>query len=147
VFLGQYYHNLDDKGRVILPARMRESLADQGGAYLMRGFDKNLMLVTSATFETIYERVNLMSVTDLKARQLRRYIFSSAVQVEFDKNGRILLPQYLRDAAEINDEAVIVGVGSYLEIWSPRLWAAQNEQLNDINTSGDWFAPLDISFG
>ena len=88
-----------------------------------------------------------MSVTDLKARQLRRYIFSSAVQVEFDKNGRILLPQYLRDAAEINDEAVIVGVGSYLEIWSPRLWAAQNEQLNDINTSGDWFAPLDISFG
>ena len=59
MFLGQYYHNLDDKGRVILPARIRESLADQGGAYLMRGFDKNLMLVTSATFETIYERVNL----------------------------------------------------------------------------------------
>ncbi len=147
MFLGQYYHNLDDKGRVILPARMRESLADQGGAYLMRGFDQNLMLITSASFETIYEHVNRMSVTDLKARQLRRYIFSSAVQVEFDKNGRILLPQYLRDAAEINDEAVIVGVGSYLEIWSPRLWKAQNEQLNDINISGDWFAPLDIPFG
>lgn len=147
MFLGQFYHNLDDKGRLTMPARFRELLAGDGGAYVMRGFDQNLMLLTSTSFSVIYERVNHMSMTQENARLLRRLIFSSAAPVEFDKAGRILLPQFLRDAAEINIEAVIVGAGDYVEIWSPAHWDAQTAQLNDAKINADRFAALDLTAG
>lgn len=145
MFLGQFYHNLDAKGRLTLPARFRELLAGGEGAYLMHGFDQNLMLLTAASFEIIYNRINHMSMTDPTARLLRRLIFSGAVTAEFDKLGRVLLPQFLRDAARISSETVIVGAGDYVEIWSPKLWAEQTDQLNDVKVTADRFAALDLS--
>lgn len=145
MFLGQFYHNLDDKGRLTMPARFRELLAVDEGAYLLRGFDQNLMLLTAESFNVISERINHMSMTDPTARLLRRLIFSGTAPVDFDKAGRVLLPQYLRDAAGIEGEAVIVGAGDYVEIWSPRLWAAQTDQLNDVNVTADRFAALDLA--
>jgi MraZ protein len=145
MFLGEFYHNLDEKGRLTLPALFRKMLAEDDGAYLLRGFDRNLMLLTSASFSIIYERVNHMSMTDPTARLLRRLIFSGAAPVEFDKAGRILLPPFLREGAEIQNEAVIVGAGDYVEIWSPKLWAAQRELLNDVNVTADRFAALDLA--
>jgi MraZ protein len=145
MFLGQFYHNLDEKGRLTLPARFRELLAIDDGAYLLRGFDQNLMLLTSTSFMVISERINHMSLTDPTARLLRRLIYSGTVPVEFDKAGRILLPQFLRVAAAIDSEAVIVGAGDYVEIWSPELWAGQTDQLNDVKVTADRFAALDLS--
>lgn len=145
MFLGQFYHNLDDKGRLTMPARFRELLAVDDGAYLLRGFDQNLMLLTAESFNVVSERINHMSMTDPTARLLRRLIFSGTAPVDFDKAGRVLLPQYLRDAAGIEGEAVIVGAGDYVEIWSPRLWAAQTDQLNDVNVTADRFAALDLA--
>jgi MraZ protein len=145
MFLGEFYHNLDDKGRLTLPAVFRKMLAEDDGAYLLRGFDRNLMVLTSASFSIIYERVNKMSMTDPTARLLRRLIFSGAAPVEFDKAGRILLPQFLRDGADIQNEAVIVGAGDYVEIWAPKLWAAQRELLNDVDVTADRFAALDLA--
>jgi len=110
----------------------------------MRGFEQNLMLFTFTSFGVISDRIIRMSLTDSNARQLRRLIFSNAVNVEFDKAGRILLPQFLRDIAEINTEAVIVGVGNFVEIWSPKIWAAQQEQLNDIKSTADRFAVFEL---
>jgi len=144
MFVGQFYHNLDDKSRLTIPAAYRELISAGGGAYLMRGFEQNLMLFTFTSFGVISDRIIRMSLTDSNARQLRRLIFSNAVNVEFDKAGRILLPQFLRDIAEINTEAVIVGVGNFVEIWSPKIWAAQQEQLNDIKSTADRFAVFEL---
>ena len=90
MFLGQYRHNLDNKGRLTIPARFRELLSD--GAYITQGFDKNLMVLTAPTFEFISQRVNQMSITDPTARELKRLLFSTADRVEPDSNGRILIP-------------------------------------------------------
>jgi MraZ protein len=144
MFLGQFYHNLDEKGRLIMPARFREFLSASGGAYLLRGFDHNLMVVTAATFNTMYERVNATSLTDPTSRLLRRQIFSGAALVEFDKLGRILVPQFLRDYAGINEEAVVIGAGDYAEIWSPEMWVSQTDLLNDVEATADRFTAFDI---
>jgi MraZ protein len=146
MFLGQFYHTLDEKGRLTMPSRFRDLLGSEG-AYLMRGFDQNLMVVTASSFDVIYERVNRMSMTDPMARALRRLVFSAAVVAEFDKMGRILLPQYLREAAGIQAEAVVVGAGDYIEIWSPQGWNLQTAQLNDKDFTADRFAALGLAAG
>jgi MraZ protein len=94
MFLGQYQHAIDDKGRLTIPARFRELL--EGGAFVTQGFDKNLMVMTESYFKLVYERLSSMSITDPGTRQLRRMILGNAYPVEVDKVGRVLLPQGLR---------------------------------------------------
>jgi MraZ protein len=146
MFLGQFRHNLDDKGRLTIPARFREILSVEG-AYVIQGLDQNLIVLTSSTFSAISERVNGMSMTDPTARLLRRLIFSTAGQAEFDRAGRILIPQFLRQTVGLENEAVVVGVGTYFEIWSPQNWAAQTEQLLDAQSNAQRFAALDLITG
>jgi MraZ protein len=146
MFLGQFYHTLDEKGRLTIPARFRELLGPNG-AFILRGFDQNLMVLSSASFEVIYRRINQMSMTDPTARLLRRLIFSTAASVEFDKIGRFILPQFLRTEAAIQNEAVVVGAGDYIEIWSPGRWNGQVEQLQDTETNATRFAALDLASG
>jgi MraZ protein len=124
-----------------VPARFREELISDG-AYVMQGFDRNLMVLTTSTFDIISHRVNQMSMTDPKTRLLRRLIFSTATHVEFDRAGRILVPQFLRDAADLENGVVIVGNGDYFEIWSPELWNMQIEDLQDAEINADRFAGL-----
>lgn len=145
MFLGQYWHNLDNKGRLTIPARYRDLLED--GAYITQGFDHNLMIWKTSAFELISQRVNQMSITDPVARLLRRLIFSSGEHVEIDKAGRILIPKYLRQAAELGDETVIVGVGDYFEVWSPSLWSEQLNQLGDSEANAQRFAAFDLFSG
>jgi MraZ protein len=145
MFLGQYQHNLDNKGRLTIPARYRELLEE--GAYLTQGFDRNLMVMTVAAFEAFSQRVRGMSITDSKARLLKRLLFSSGERVEVDKAGRILIPQFLRQAADLDGEAVVVGVGDYFEIWSPEHWKEQAAKLQDADTNADLFSVFDISSG
>ncbi len=145
MFLGQYRHNIDDKGRLTIPARYRELLQD--GAYVLQGFDRNLMLMTAPTFEQVYRRVNQMSMTDPTARQLMRLIFAAADRVDVDKTGRILLPQFLREVSGIQGEAVVVGVGNFIEIWTPEDWAEQVAMLQDAEANAQRFAAFDLSTG
>lgn len=144
MFLGRYAHAIDEKGRITIPVRYRELLAD--GAYVCQGFDKNLMVLTASSFDQISARVSQISLTDPAARQLRRLIFSSAERCEFDRAGRLLLPQFLREAAGLNGEAIVIGVGSYFEIWSPQLWSQQNEQLQDPDAT-QRFTDLNLPLG
>jgi MraZ protein len=144
MFLGQFYHTIDEKGRLTMPARFREILVADG-AFVMRGFDQNLMVLTAESFALVYQRVNQMSMTDPGARLLRRLIYSYAAPVEFDKTGRILIPPFLREAAGIKSEVVIVGSGDYVEIWSPELWQQQDSQLSDVNVTANRFAALDLA--
>ncbi|HZU86860.1 MAG TPA: division/cell wall cluster transcriptional repressor MraZ [Anaerolineaceae bacterium] len=144
MFLGRFDHSIDEKGRMTFPARFREDLGDQG-AFLTRGFDQNLIVYTAANFTKISQRLNQLSLTDDNARVLRRLIFSNAVQVEFDKSGRILIPQFLRQAAGLESAAMVIGAGEYFEIWSPELWAGQDAQLQDPQLNAQRYAALNLT--
>ena len=143
MFLGQYEHSIDEKGRVTIPARYRELLAD--GAYITLGFDQNLIVMTSIIFEKMSQRVSQMNMADPTARQLKRLIFSNAERVEVDKAGRILIPSFLRQPAQLETAATVVGTGSYFEIWSPELWKKQSDALYDAESNQQRFAILDLS--
>jgi MraZ protein len=142
MFLGRYEHSIDDKGRLTIPARYREMLAD--GAYVTQGFDHNLIVHPIANFEQMSTKVNQLAFTDPVARQLKRYIFSTAEYCEIDKAGRILIPLFLRDIAQIDGNAVLVGAGNYFEIWSPEAWAHQHEALQDTDVTTQRFAELSL---
>ncbi len=144
-FFGEYAHTIDEKGRMIIPASYREAL--QGGAYISLGFDQNLIVWPTAIFEQILARISSMSVTDPNTRLLRRMFFSQASRVEFDKAGRILLPQLLREAAHLSGEAIVAGVGETLEIWSRDCWAEQEQFIQDGKVNADRFKGLNLPLG
>jgi MraZ protein len=143
MFLGQFQHNLDDKGRLMIPARYRELLA--AGAFVTQGFDKCLMVMTDNYFKLVYDRINAMNLADGSARLLRRLILSSAYPIEVDKVGRILVPQNLRQVIMLENEAIVAGQGEYFEVWTPTAWNDQMAQLQDIETNNQRFAALDLS--
>jgi MraZ protein len=144
MFLGQYQHSLDPKGRLTIPSRFRELLVSDG-AYITQGFDRNLMVLTESFFLQVSERVRRKSLTEPNARLLNRLIFSSAERVEVDRAGRILIPDFLRKLADLDGEAVIVGAGDYIEIWQPRKWEEQLTMLQDADANTQRFAVLDLS--
>ena len=144
MFLGQFQHNLDDKGRLMIPARFRELL--EGGAFITQGFDKCLMVMTDVYFKQVYERIEAMNLADPTARLLRRLILSNAYPVEADKVGRILVPQNLRAFLGIeNGELIVAGQGEYFEVWTPADWKTQMDKLQDVEANAQRFATLDLS--
>jgi MraZ protein len=145
MFMGQYQHSLDDKGRLTVPARYRDYLSD--GAYITRGFDRNLMVWTASAFEKISYKVSSTNLADPDSRLLRRLIYSGGDRLEVDGAGRILIPQFLREFAklELENNAMVVGSGDYFEIWSPNYWADQLLQLQDADTNMVRFKAFDIS--
>ena len=143
MFLGQFQHNLDDKGRLMIPARFRELLA--AGAFITQGFDRCLMVMTDMYFKQVYDRISAMNLADPNTRLLRRFILSNAYPVEIDKVGRILVPQNLRQGIMLENEAIVAGQGEYFEVWTPAEWNGQMAQLQDIETNNQRFATLDLS--
>jgi len=143
MFLGQFQHNLDDKGRLMIPARFRELLA--AGAFITQGFDRCLMVMTDMYFRQVYDRISAMNLADPNTRLLRRFILSNAYPIEIDKVGRILVPQNLRQGIMLENEAIVAGQGEYFEVWAPAEWNAQMAQLQDIETNNQRFATLDLS--
>jgi len=144
MFLGQFQHNLDDKGRLMVPARYRDLLA--AGAFITQGFDKCLMVMTDSYFKQVYERINNMNLADATARMLRRLILANAYPVEVDKVGRILVPQNLREFLGVpSGELTVAGQGEYFEVWTPANWKAQMENLQDVEANEQRFSTLDLS--
>ena len=125
MFLGRHGHNLDEKGRLALPARYREELRD--GVVITRGFDDCLLVYPMAAWAPLAERVSALSIGDPDVRLLRRMLFANATDLMLDRQGRILVPAELRAHAGLEREAVVVGMHSFIEIWSPDGWAAQDE--------------------
>ncbi len=127
MFLGRNSHNLDEKGRLALPARYREELQD--GVVITRGFDNCLLVYPLAAWTPLAERVSALSIGDPDVRVLRRMLFANAADLQLDRQGRILVPAELRSHAGLEREAVVVGMHSFIEIWSPDGWAAQDEMV------------------
>jgi MraZ protein len=142
MFFGEYSHSLDSKKRLTIPSRFRDELKD--GAYVVEGLDGNLNVFTPAVFEKIYLKIGALTLTDEGVRDIRRKFFGRSGFLEIDNAGRILIPDYLRETAGIQNEAVLTGAGSYFEIWSPQAWEQRLSRLQDPEANKERFATLDI---
>jgi MraZ protein len=129
MFLGEYEHSVDVKGRLAVPAKFRTQL--EGGLVVTRGFERCLQVYPMEQWQELSERVSSLPLGSPDTRQLRRLLFSSAFDTELDKQGRILLPSGLREHAGIGDTAVIAGMNTYFEIWSNTDWEAALAALDE----------------
>lgn len=134
MFMGEYHHTIDDKGRIIVPAKFRQDLGDK--FVVTRGIENCLFAYSYDEWNKIVERLTKLPFTKKDARNFSRFFLSGATVVEFDKQGRINISSCLVDYANINKDCVIVGVGDRLEIWSQENWDKffndNQENMSDI---------------
>lgn len=142
MFTGEFRHSVDDKGRLAIPAKFRAQL--EGGAFVSRWIDGCLAIHTRAGWDDLDARVSGLAITDAAARLFQRQIFAGALEAEIDRQGRILLPAYLRDEAGLAAEAVVVGVRDHAEIWAPARWAEYRRPMTDPQAFADAIAGLGI---
>src|SRR4051794_11357730 len=114
MFLGRFAHTVDAKGRLAVPSRFRDELGE--GVVITRGIDRCLTLYPQTTWEPLAAKVNALSVADPDARAFRRLFFAEAANLDLDSQGRILLPPELRRYANIDRDATIIGVNTWVEI-------------------------------
>lgn len=120
MFIGEYNHNIDAKGRMAVPAKFRQTL--KKGAVVTRGLDNCLFLYPKDKWEEMAQKFASLPISQSKARAFARHMLAGAVQVEFDNQGRITLPDYLRQFAAIKKRAVIAGLFDRLEVWDEESW-------------------------
>ena len=131
LFLGEYDHALDDRGRVTLPAKLRQEI-DEREVVLAKGFDPCIFGFDKGSWEHEAAKHLETPVTDEKARNLRRYLFAGAQKVEVDNLGRILLPAQLKEYANIVREVVIIGAGDHFEVWDKAKWKRHAAKLTGV---------------
>ena len=122
LFLGEYEHALDDRGRITLPRKIRQELGNERELVLARGFDTCIFGFDLSSWEREAGKHLETPVTDKEARSLRRYLFSGAQKADIDKLGRILLPAQLKEYASISRNVVVIGAGDHFEIWDHKKW-------------------------
>jgi len=124
MFYGEHEHTIDNKGRLIIPSKFRESFKeyDIEKFYITRGLDKCLFLFTENEWKSQESKFKSMPFTKTESRRFNRLYFSGACEVECDKQGRILIPKYLKDFADIKRDVMIIGVSNRIEIWSRDSW-------------------------
>ena len=144
MFFGQFEHNIDDKGRITIPSQYRGLL--DTGAYITRGFENNLIIMRTEDFNSLYHKMRGLSITKEETRDLARLIFANATLVDLDKSGRVLIPQFLRTAVNLDKEIVLVGIGPYFEIWSKENWDEKQSVYDDGDERARKFESLDITF-
>lgn len=125
VFLGEYRHAFDDKGRIAMPARFREEL---GSRFIVtKGLEHCLFVYTLEEWQRLEEELRRLPFTKGDVRAFLRFLFAGAVEAEPDRQGRIMIPTALRQHAQLEKEAVVIGVSNRIEIWSPLNWATYQE--------------------
>lgn len=127
--MGEYQHTLDAKGRLIIPAKFRDELGT--GSVMTRGLDNCLFLFPAEEWEILEGKLKTLPLTKSDARQFVRFLFSGATECELDKQGRINVPQNLREYAQIEKDAVVIGVSSRVEIWSKEKWESYVNQAEE----------------
>jgi len=124
MFYGEYIHSIDRKGRLILPSKFREAAKNHfvEKFFVTRGLDKCLFMLSEEEWRLQENKFKSVSFTKQQSRTFNRLFFSGAIEVTFDSQGRILLPQYLKDYAQIKKDVVLVGVSNRIEIWAKDKW-------------------------
>jgi MraZ protein len=127
MFLGEFEHSIDDKGRLSIPSKFRADLED--GLYVTRGLDRCLVIWDVESWRTMAERVRTLNPWQADARRMQRHFFSGAVgPVQPDKLGRVVVPQYLREYAGIDGEVVVVGLADRVEVWASDEWGRERTE-------------------
>ncbi len=129
MFMGEYQHNMDTKGRVIIPAKFREELGEKFVA--TRGLDNCLFVYPMNEWSVLENKLSSLPLTSKNARTFVRFFFSGANECELDKQGRISIPANLRDYANLSKETVIIGLANRIELWSKDRWDKYLEDAED----------------
>jgi len=126
MFIGEYTHNLDDKGRLAIPVKFRRDLSK--GAVVTRGLDNCLFLYTKTEWEKLAEKLATLPISQSNSRAFSRLMLAGAMDVEVDKQGRVVLPEYLREFAGLKKNVVLAGLYNRAEIWDEEKWKAYKNQ-------------------
>lgn len=128
LLIGEYEHSLDAKGRLIMPAKLRQDMGDK--FIVTKGLDGCLFAFSQEEWLNFEAKLKTLPLSDKNARNFVRFFLSGATECEFDKQGRFLLPNNLRVAANLDKETVIIGVGTRLEIWNKETWDKCDEDIS-----------------
>lgn len=140
MFIGEYQHNIDEKGRLQIPAKLRQKLGK--GAVVTKGLDNCLFLYPKTDWSSLADKLSKLPISKSSTRAFARLMLAGAMDVEIDSQGRMLLPEYLRDYAALNKKVVITGLYSRLEIWDQTAWlkykkATEKNSSANAETLGD----------
>ena len=143
MFYGAYEHSLDDKGRLMLPAKQRADLV--AGVFVTRGVDHCLYIYPKVRWEQIGEKIRAVSRMKKATRDFVRFFYGAAAELELDKQGRVLIPTYLREYANLDNEVVVVGAEDHLEVWKAETFRqADAEVVQDPETLVESLSEFDI---
>lgn len=128
MFIGQYEHGIDKKGRMFIPAKFKDSLGDK--FIISQGLERKhcLFIYTMSEWKRLNEKI--LAQPYAKAQKLRRFLYAGASDLECDAQGRVLLPALLREYAGLDDAAVVVGTGETIELWNKENWQKENEEIS-----------------
>ncbi len=128
MFIGEYEHSVDVKGRVIMPVKLREDIGET--FILTKGLDGCLFAYSQTEWTNFEEKLKTLPLTNKNARDFVRFFLSGAIECEIDKQGRFLIPGNLRDYAKLDKEIVILGVGTRIEIWDKQIWQKDADNIS-----------------
>ena len=126
MFIGEYQHNLDEKGRLAVPKKFRPNI--NKGAVVTRGLDNCLFLYTKTEWQKLAEKLANLPFSQANTRAFARLMLAGAMDVDIDKQGRIMLPEYLRSFAGLKKNIVVAGLYNRLELWDQKNWEAYKMQ-------------------
>lgn len=126
MFLGQYEHSIDSKGRLTLPAKFRPGL--EAGVVVTLGLDGCLFAFPRARWKELADRIEALPITNPDARQFSRLMFAHADDSLLDRQGRVLIPAYLREYAQLESQVIVIGLSSRIELWNPARWQEMRSQ-------------------
>ncbi len=143
MFIGEYKHTIDDKGRLAIPMKFRGDLAS--GAVVTRGLDVSLFLFPKEEWDKLAAKLAALPLGQSNSRAFARLMLAGAMDVDVDKQGRVVLPDYLRKYAGMTKSAVVVGVYNRLELWDNARWNAYKEQTeSDVGNIAEQLGGLGI---
>jgi len=144
MFIGEYNHNLDEKGRLAVPVKFRAQL--KGGAVALKGFDNCLVVYTKEEFQKLATKVASLPFNKSNDRDLARFLLGSAMEIDFDTQGRATLPEYLRTFANLKKKVIITGLFNRLEVWDEESWNKRRQKLEqESNSIAEALDGLDIN--
>ena len=128
MLIGEYEHTIDAKGRLSMPSKLRR---DIGEAFIVtKGLDGCLFAFSQDEWKNFETKLKALPLSDKNARNFVRFFLAGATECEIDKQGRFLIPSNLREAGKLEKEAVIIGVGTRLEIWNKEVWTSKDEEIS-----------------
>ncbi len=143
MFMGEFQHNIDDKGRIIIPAKFRDLLGQS--FVITRGLDHCLFVYPIEEWSLLEQKLKSLPLMKADARAFTRFFFSGATEGEWDKQGRVNVPANLRQYAKLDKECIIIGVSSRVEIWSRSVWEQYyNESEQSFNEIAEKLVDFDL---